>query len=76
MESFWALEAYFVDIQKRFKAQLRAKRKNLKQARILHSQCSQYHTDRGRSSLGYGDYTIRALRMGERAVNEASQRKL
>jgi len=34
---------------------MRAKSKNLKQARILQSQCSQYHTDRGRSCWGCGD---------------------
>ena len=61
---------------RRSNSQLRAERRNLKQARILHLQCSQYNTGRCRSCWGSGDYAGGAPRMGERARNEASQGEL
>jgi hypothetical protein len=52
---FGAHEGSFGESLRRLKALVRAKSKDLKQAHVLHSQCSQCYADRSRSSWCYGD---------------------
>jgi len=57
-------------------AQLRCENQNFKQARILHSPCSQYHPGRGRSCWSCGDKAGGKACMSEKARNGISQKKL